>query len=128
MSLAEDGENLSDILILCEDLLTLLLSPLCDGWKERFLSETYLTMYHLNLNLSKEEQNKFVNSSSRLNGKSKHKKKNINSNQSLEEKKYYECAIKCLKEAHRWNVLLQGENSPDSQNTRNYLDLHNVND
>ena len=66
-------------------------------------------------------------SSSRTNGKQKQKNKKGNSTQqNPEAKRYYDTAIKHLIEAHRWNVLLQGEESPDSQNTRNYLEMHNI--
>lgn len=75
-------------------------------------------MYHLNLNLAKEEQEKVSSknsTNSKTNGKQKQKKKNnITPSQSPEEKRYYDSAIKYLLEAHKWNVLLQGEDSPDS--------------
>lgn len=87
-------------------------------------------MYHLNLNLAKEEQEKVSSknsTNSKTNGKQKQKKKNnITPSQSPEEKRYYDSAIKYLLEAHKWNVLLQGKDSPDSRNTRNYLETHNI--
>jgi hypothetical protein len=109
--LAEGGLTpLEEILALAQELLNLLRSSACQGWRERYLGEVNVSIYHLALNLSELEGER----PEVLKRKKKLSKKN----------KYYKLAMEHLISAHRWNILLQGEEAPDSLITRSYSQLH----
>jgi hypothetical protein len=109
--LAESGLSpCEEILAFAQELLTLLSSSSCEGWKERFLGESNLSIYHLALTLSELEGE----SPDLLRRKRKVPKRN----------KLYKLAMKHLVAAHHWHVLLQGGESPDSSITRSYSQLH----
>lgn len=117
--MAEDGESPYQIIAIAQELLDLLGSPSGHGWRERYLGEAFLSIYHLALTLSEmegEEPKALMKSSSALKPKS--------GNSSRKVPKYYQMAAEHLWSAHQWNVMLQGQEGPDSLITQNYLQSH----
>jgi hypothetical protein len=96
MSLVEEGEE--DRALACAlELLNTLQDPVNTGWRERFLAEAHLNVFHI--------------------------ARSIAGGMAWQAgRKYRKMASEHLGEAHRWNVCLQGERSEDSVATRNYLD------
>jgi hypothetical protein len=119
LTMAEEGESPYQIISIAQELLNLLQSSPGNGWRERYLGEAFLSIYHLALTLSEmegEEPQALMKSSSAL--------KSQGGNSSRKAPKYYQMAVEHLRSAHHWNVLLQGQEGPDSLITHSYLQLH----
>lgn len=119
LTMAEDGQPPHQILLLAQELLALLQSSACRGWKERYLGEVHLSIYHLAMTLSDME-----GENPEMLMKSSSTKKKNTTNPSRRECQFYEMAVEHLLLAHQWNRILQGPDSPDSVNTQSYCQLH----
>jgi hypothetical protein len=121
--MAEEGESPYQLIAMAQQLLDLLQSSSGNGWRERYLAEAHLSIYHLALALSEiegEAPDALKKSTSALKPKA-----GISSSSSARKApKYYRMAVDHLSSAHEWNVLLQGEEGPDSLITQTYLQSH----
>lgn len=96
MSLVEDGEE-ELALTSALELLSCLQHPVNIGWRERYLAEAHLNVYHIARSIAEGVSRQAA-------------------------RKYNDMAMSHLREAYRWNILLQGDMSEDSIATKKYLE------
>ena len=97
MPLVEAGDL--DLALECaQDLLRCLTLPVNIGWRERYMAEAHMNIYHIASSMMSEGGSSSSSASSMR-----------------------EVAHRNLSEAYRWNMMLQGERSEETIATRIYM-------